>query len=170
MESIRLEKAKKEDAGEIHSLTMKCFLSYSEKILKDGKLEALDETIDDVLKDINQKNVIVCKLDGKIVGSVRFIVLDDNIAYLTRFGIDPDIQSLGLGSLLIKKVEQECINLGVKAITLFTASKMTSSVAFYLRHGYYVHSITRDKGYIRAFLVNELVPMDELYDFESVVK
>jgi len=170
MESIRLLKANVQDAEAIHKLTIKSFKHYSERILKDGELEALSETLVDVLNDIKEKYVIKCLMDEKLVGSVRFAVLDDNIAYLTRFGIDPDIQSLGLGSLLLEKAQQECINLGVKAITLYTASKMTSLVAFYLKHGYYIHSITRDKGYIRAFLVNELVPMDEMYDYESIVK
>jgi hypothetical protein len=46
---------------------------------------------------------------------------------------------------------------------------MRSSVAFYLKNGYYIHSITRDKEYIRAFMVNELTEMDELFDYESIV-
>jgi len=57
----------------------------------------------------------------------------------------------------------------VRAITLHTASRMRSTVAFYLKNGYYIHSITRDKEYIRAFMVNELVEMDEMYDYESIV-
>ncbi len=170
MQTIQLLPAVKADAEAIHALTHKCFIVYSEKILKDGRIEALSETLADVERDIETKHVIKCVLDGEIVGSVRYEILDDDIAYLTRFGVDPDIQSLGLGSVLIEKVTSECAAKGVKAITLFTASKMTSSVAFYLKHGYYVHSITRDKGYIRAFLVKELVPMDELYDFEKVLK
>jgi len=170
MQTIQLLPAKVADAEKIHALTHKCFLVYAEKIFKNGRVEALNETLADVAQDIETKHVIKCVLDGDIVGSVRYQVLEDNIAYLTRFGIDPDIQSLGLGSLLLEKVASECLSLGVKAITLFTASKMTSTVAFYLKHGYYVHSITRDKGYIRAFLVKELLPMDELYDFEKVLK
>lgn len=170
MESIRLKYATENDAEQIYKLTKKCFNYYAEKIVTNGKIEALSETKEDVLNDIKNKHVIICLMDGILVGSVRFSVLSDNIAYLTRFGIDPDIQSLGIGSLVIKKAEQECINLGVKAITLFAASKMTSTVSFYLKHGYYIHDITRDKGYIRAFLVNELMPMDELYDYKNILK
>ena len=170
MESIQLRNATPADAKAVYMLTQKSFHAYAERILKNGRLEALDETEADIINDIENKHVIVCEMDGVIVGSVRFDVLGKHIAYLTRFGIDPDIQSLGLGSLLIEKVTQECVNMGVKAITLFTASKMTSTVAFYLKHGYYVHNITRDRGYIRAFLVKELVPMDELFDYEAIVK
>jgi ribosomal protein S18 acetylase RimI-like enzyme len=170
MQTVELLPAVITDAEAIFNLTHRCFIAYAEKILKDGKIEALTETLDDVKRDIENKYVIKCVLDGEIVGSVRYEILDDDIAYLTRFGVAPEIQSLGLGSLLIEKVAGECAAKGVKAITLFTASKMTSSVAFYMKHGYYVHSITRDKGYIRAFLVKELLPMDELFDFEKVLK
>jgi len=57
---------------------------------------------------------------------VRFEVLDQGIAYLSRLAVDPDIQSIGIGGLLLEKVRQECVNLGVRAITLHTASKMRS--------------------------------------------
>jgi len=170
MESIKLLKATPKDATAIFKLTQQSFEAYAEKIFKDGQIEALTDTEADVMTDIKTKHVYICEIDGVLAGSVRFEILDENIAYLTRFGVDPTIQSLGIGSLLIEKVTQECANLGVKAITLFTASKMTSSVSFYLKHGYYVHNITRDRGYIRAFLVKELVPMDELFDYERIVK
>ena len=118
---------------------------------------------------MSHKNVYLCEVDGDTVGAVRFEVLGHGIAYLSRLAIDPEIHSLGVGGLLLEKVRQECVALGVRAITLHTASKMRSSVAFYLKNGYYIHSITRDKEYIRAFMVNELVEMDELFDYESVV-
>ena len=121
------------------------------------------------MHDIQNKHVYLCKLDGETVGAVRFEVLEQGIAYLSRLAVAPDIQSIGVGGLLLEKVRQECLALGVRAITLHTASKMRSSVAFYLKNGYYIHSITRDKEYIRAFMVNELCEMDELFDYESIV-
>ena len=62
------------------------------------------------------------------------------------------------------------VNNNMRAICLHTASRMRSSVAFYLKNGYYIHSIEKSSDYIRAFMVNELVTMDEMYDYESVVK
>ena len=109
------------------------------------------------------------ELDGEIIGSVRFTILRDGIAYLSRFAMAPDVQNLGLGGLLLEKVRLECLGLGVKAITLYTASRMRSSVSFYLKNGYYIHSIDKSSDYIRAFMVNELVDMDEMFDYESIV-
>lgn len=169
MDSIVFKKAGVDDAKEVQNVTRKAFLAYAHEIRKQGHVDALNETLDDIISDVENKHVYLCLLDGETAGSVRFEVLDDGIAYLSRLAIDPDIQSIGIGGLLLEKAHQECRRLGVRAITLHTASKKRSSVAFYLKNGYYIHSITRDKEYIRAFMVNEFEPMDELYDYESIV-
>ncbi len=153
----------------MQNVTRKAFVAYASEIRKQGHVDALLETLDDILADIQNKHVYLCLLDGQTAGAVRFEVLDQGIAYLSRLAIDPDIQSIGIGGLLLEKAHQECKALGVKAIALHTASKKTDSVAFYLKNGYYIHSITRDKAYIRAFMVNEFTEMDELFDYESVV-
>ena len=169
MESIIFKKAAEEDVAKIKSITRKAFRNYAKEIRKEENVDALSETDAQILHDIRHKNVYLCDVDGDTVGAVRFEVLSQGIAYLSRLAVDPEIHSLGIGGLLLEKVRQECVCLGVRAITLHTASKMRSSVAFYLKNGYYIHSITRDKEYIRAFMVNELCEMDELFDYESVV-
>ena len=169
MEQILLRRATEDDAAEILRITKAAFELYAKEVRKRESIKALFETIDDVKRDIADINVYVCEMDGEIIGSVRFRVLDKHIAYLSRFSMDPEVQNLGLGGLLLERVRLECINMGIHAITLHTASRMRSSVAFYLKNGYYIHSITKSSDYIRAFMVNELVTMDELFDYESVV-
>lgn len=169
MESIIFKKAAAGDLEEIKRVTRKAFTDYAKEIRHEGSIDALHETDEAILSDIEHKHVYLCELDGETAGAVRFEVLKQGIAYLSRLAVDPGIQSLGIGGLLLEKVRQECAALGVRAITLHTASRMRSTVAFYLKNGYYIHSITRDKEYIRAFMVNELTEMDELFDYESVV-
>jgi predicted N-acetyltransferase YhbS len=170
METIVLKKAVDSDAKDIMAVTKKAFTQYAEAIHKEeGQIAALKETEADIIRDIHNKHVYICRLDGETVGSVRFEVLQNGIAYLSRFAVDPEVQSLGIGGLIMEKVRLECLELGVSAITLYTASRMRSTVSFYLKSGYYIHSITRNKDYIRAFMVNELKPMDELFDYESIV-
>ena len=168
METIVLKKATDADAKDILAVTKKSFQEYANVIHKDN-IAALHETEDDILRDIREKHVYICQLDGATIGSVRIEYLGDGIVYLSRFGVDPEYQALGIGGLLMERVRLDCLANGARAITLYTASRMRSTVAFYLKNGYYIHSITRDKEYIRAFMVNELSPMDELYDYESVV-
>lgn len=169
MEQILLTRALPQDAPQIHKITKESFSLYAREISLDIQLSALNETIDDVLNDIDEKYVYTAKIDGKIAGSVRFELLDKDLAYLSRFAMQPEIQNLGLGGLLLEKVRLECLNLGVKAITLHTASKMRSTVSFYLKNGYYVHSISNDRGYIRALMVNELYPAEGYIDYEKLI-
>lgn len=169
MESIIFKKATENDVAEIKHITRKAFTHYAKEIRKEDSVDALSETDAQILHDVTHKYVYLCEVDGDTVGAVRFEVLDQGIAYLSRLAVDPEIHSLGIGGLLLEKVRQECAALGVRAIALHTASKMRSSVAFYLKNGYYIHSITRDKEYIRAFMINELCEMDEMFDYESVV-
>ena len=170
MEKIILRRAEETDAREILRITHEAFSLYAEAVRKKESIKALYETLETVRSDISNINVFVCELDGQIIGSVRYRLLDEGIAYLSRFAMDPEVQNLGLGGLLLERVRQECLAAGVRAITLHTASRMRSSVAFYLKNGYYIHSIERSSEYIRAFMVNELVTMDELFDYESIVK
>lgn len=168
MDQILLVKATEQDAPEVQEITRRAFDLYAKEIRKRENVRALYETLDDVLSDIKSKNVYVAKIDGEMVGSVRFELLSEGIAYLSRFSIDPEAQNLGIGGLLLEKVRIECLSMGVRAITLHTASKMRSTVAFYLKNGYYIHSIAKDSDYIRALMVNEIVEMDEMFDYESV--
>lgn len=168
MDKIEFRKAENKDIPEIKRVTKKAFTDYSNTI-NNQNVAALLETDTDIERDIQTKNVWVCLVDGELAGSVRFEVLDKNIAYLSRLAVDPEIQSLGIGGLLLEKVRLECLALGVQAITLYTASKMRSTVAFYLKNGYYIHNITKNKEYIRAFMVNELAKMDEMFDYEAIV-
>ena len=167
MDQILLVKATEADAPEVLDVTKRAFDLYAREIRKRESVKALYETLDDVLSDIRGKNVYVARIDGE-VGSVRFEILTEGIAYLSRFSIDPEAQNLGIGGLLLEKVRIECLSMGVRAIALHTASKMRSTVAFYLKNGYYIHSISRDSDYIRALMVNEIVEMDEMFDYESV--
>ncbi len=169
MESIVFQRAEAGDLADIKRVTRKAFTEYARELHREDNVAALHETDEAILSDIAHKHVYICRVDGEVVGAVRFEVLGQGIAYLSRLAVDPEIQSLGIGGLLLEKVRRECAALGVRAIALHTASRMRSSVAFYLKNGYYIHSITRDKEYIRAFMVCELAEMDELFDYESVV-
>ena len=170
MEVITLTKATDEDAPKILEVTKAAFDLYAKEVRKKESIAALYETVDTVLNDIHNKHVYVCKVDGEICGAVRFTVMPEDIAYLSRFSVLPEAQNLGLGGLLLEKVKIECAQLGIKTIALHTASKMRSTVSFYLKNGYYIHSISKDSDYIRAFMINEIVERDEMFDYETIVK
>ena len=107
MDSIVFKKATQGDVAAVDALTKKAFAAYAKEIRKQDSVAALKETADEIAADILGKHVYLCMLDGQPAGAVRFEVLDQGIAYLSRLAIDPDVQSIGVGGLLLEKVRQE---------------------------------------------------------------
>lgn len=157
------------DAEVINEVTHNAFTKYQQDLGRSDKVSALKETADDVRRDIASKRVLVGMLDGRVIGSVRYELLPGKgapVAYLSRFGVLTEFQGSGLGGILLRRVEDECRQLGARAIALHTSSRMTYLVCFYYRNGYFIHSTSTERGYIRALLVRELVEGD--YDLTHV--
>jgi N-acetylglutamate synthase-like GNAT family acetyltransferase len=150
-----VRKAEYEDIPQIKEAAREAFRLYAEGA---GILEivgTLEETYEDLEKEIDNKLVLVAEADGKVVGSVRIEIKADKTAYLSRFGVLGSYQSHGIGRQLIKAVDIEMIKLGVTNLYLNTASRMFSLVRFYYGLGFYIESTTKDQGYIRALLCKE---------------
>jgi ribosomal protein S18 acetylase RimI-like enzyme len=120
-----------------------------------GSLDALTESVDDILDDIRAKEVFIALIDGIAVGSARVEMLPDNTAYLSRFGVRPGYNNIGVGISLMSLIDKMLIEKGIKCVKLHTASKNMDLVRFYYGRGFYVESTTNDKGYIRALMVKE---------------
>ncbi|MHC1721519.1 MAG: GNAT family N-acetyltransferase [Clostridiaceae bacterium] len=156
MENILVvRKAVPEDAEEILEITREVFKTYQEQAGISGSLAALNETVEDIVKDIETKHVFTALYKDKVIGSVRIEVLDDGTAYLSRFGVDSEYQSKGVGKVLIHAVDKLMEDLKIKNLCLHTASRMFSLVRFYYGQGFYIESTSSDRGYIRALLCKE---------------
>lgn len=153
--NLVVRKAVPQDAPLIYKITKVVFKTYQEQAGIAGKIAAVDEPIEEILKDIETKHVFVAVLDGQVVGSVRIEIKEDSTAYLSRFGVDSEIQSKGIGRALIAEVDKLMEASGIKTLCLHTASRMLSLVRFYYGQGFYIESTTSDRGYIRALLCKE---------------
>jgi len=78
--------------------------------------------------------IIVDKETQKALAS-GFIKLDDtkSYAYIGMVFTDPDVRHMGLGSTIIKKLEEEDI---VKSVNRIELSSSLSAVRFYEKYGY----------------------------------
>jgi len=150
-----VRKAVPEDAQFIYKITKEVFKTYQEQAGIAGKIAAVNETVEDILKDIETKHVFVAVLDGQVIGSVRIEILSDGTAYLSRFGVDSEIQSKGTGRALIAEVDKLMKESNITTLCLHTASRMLSLVRFYYGQGFYIDSTTSDRGYLRALLCKE---------------
>ena len=143
-----------DDIPSILDITHEAFVKYAE-LAGLEHIAALDETYEDVKKDIDTKIVLIAFSDKVPVGSVRVEVFDDNTAYLSRFGVKVTSQNNGIGKSIMNLVDRIMIKKGVKEIALDTGSKITPLVRFYYGRGFYIDSTDKSRGYVRAHLVKE---------------
>lgn len=154
---IKIRKATIRDAETINDITHRAFMLYANELDSKTPVKALEEKSDAVIYDINNNHVFVAEDDsGFILGSIRYLKLTDELSYIYRFGVDPDINNIGIGSDLIKQVIDDCTAAGFKAIALHTNSKYYKLARYYYGKQFFVHSTTTDRGYIRALFVKEL--------------
>lgn len=154
LSSFEVRFAEKKDIPGIMEITREAFARYKETTGA-SRLEALEETAEDIGRDIENKLVLIAMSDGESVGCVRVELMSDGMAYLTRFAVRVTSQNNGIGKAMMNHVDKLMKKNGIKRISLYTASKATALMRFYYGRGFYVESTDTVRGYIRAKLVKD---------------
>lgn len=157
MDNIAFEvrEATYDDIPDILKIINESFIRYMELAGLEKEVDALLETKEDIRKDIDTKNVLVALVNKKIVGTARVDIFSDNTAYFSRFGVKPDFQNNGVGKAIMNVVDMIMKTNNVSRLYLHAASKIKPLIRFYYGRDFYVESITKDRGYIRAKLCKE---------------
>jgi ribosomal protein S18 acetylase RimI-like enzyme len=144
-----------EDVYQIKEISREAFKIYAERAEITQFVTPLNESIEDLEKEIENKVMLVGLVDGVLVGSVRVEIKSDKTAYLSRFAVREHFQNRGIGKILMNAVDIAMKEEGVTNLYLHTASRMLSLVRFYYGRGFYIESTAKDRGYIRALLCKE---------------
>lgn len=153
--AFELKKATYEDIPYIERITREAFKLYSDNANITCNLPALNESYDDIKKDIETKIVLIALYNKEIIGSLRLEIRKDNSAYLSRFGVAEKYQNKGAGTFLMNAVDEVMSKLNVDKIYLHTASKLLFLVRFYYEKGFYIQSTSTKRGYVRALLCKD---------------
>lgn len=165
---MKIIPAKIAQAKEINQITLTAFKQYKGQLNDDVSVKALQESVEDVENDINNHIVLVALKHGNIIGSIRIEKLTEDLAYIYRFSVAPELNGNGVGSALLSYAIEECEEMGVKAISLHTNTKYFKLARYYYGKDFFVHSTTFDRGYIRALFIKEL--STESYDLTLALK
>ncbi len=152
---FEVRRANLSDVDSIAEITADAFKKYI-KLAGIEDTPALHETKEQIIKDIETKMVYVAYIKNQVVGSVRIELLDENTAYLSRFGVSMKYQNLGIGKSMMNALDMDLAELNVKEIFLHTASKAAPLVRFYYNRGFYVDEVSKDKGYIRVLMKKDV--------------
>ena len=153
--SFIIRKAVPDDAPAIQEIMQEAFRKYMQDIGVTGTMEALEESVSDIVCDIESREVYIALIDNIAVGSVRIKILPDNTAYISRFGVKLEYHNIGIGKALINLVDKMLSARGITRASLHTASKYKDLVRFYYGRGFFIDSTTEDRGYIRALMVKD---------------
>ena len=153
---LAIRRATDDDTDAVLKVTKESFSLYQEDLHVKYEVKALKETIETTLRDIRENAVFVVERFGKLVGAIRIKKLSDELWYIYRFGVSPDINNTGLGSALLDAAVMYARDNGAKAVALHTNSKYYRLARYYYGKQFYVHSTTFDRGYVRALFVLEL--------------
>lgn len=153
--SFIIRRAVSSDAPAIKEIMQEAFSKYMLDTGLTRVMDALEESEDDIEKDITSQNVYIALIDNVAVGSVRINILQDNTAYISRFGVKLQYHNIGIGKSLMNLVDKILTSRGVTKAFLYTASKYCDLVRFYYGRGFYIESTTTDRGYVRALMVKE---------------
>ena len=153
--SFIIRKAVESDAPAIHEIIRESFSKYMADTGLTSSVDALQESAEDIIRDIRTKEVYIALIDDIAVGTARVSILPDNTAYLSRFGVRPSYNNIGIGKSLMNLIDKMLIQKGIKSVSLHTASKYKDLVRFYYGRGFYIDSTTKDKGYVRALMIKE---------------
>ena len=98
----------------------------------DPELPPLVETIDQVAATIAAGEVLVARLDGQVVGSVRRVLTGDEVE-IGRLSVLPAHQGRGVGGRLLAAAEDIP---GASTALLFTGHLSVDNLGLYHRRGY----------------------------------
>jgi N-acetylglutamate synthase-like GNAT family acetyltransferase len=152
-----VRRASEEDIPVIHEITQEAFEKYANDLGLPHKVAALKETYKNVKSDMDKKNILIASVNGQTAGTIRYETLAESVIYISRFGVRPNLHNCGVGKALIQAVEFEAKKLNTTVLTLHSGSKIASLVQFYYSMGFYIHSISTNRGYIRALFCKELI-------------
>ncbi len=121
------------DAAAIHELQRLAYRSEAE-LCGDWNIPPLTEPLAATERELGEMLVLKATLAGRIVGSVRGRMTDARTCYVGRLMVHPDVQGRGLGTRLMRAMEEATPE--ARGYELFTGEKSARHLHLYAKLGY----------------------------------
>lgn len=147
--AILLRSYEPHDFAALHKLDQSCFLpgiSYSKTTLR-------------YFLTLGSADCVVAAEENHIVG---FVLSEENppLAHIITLDVAEKHRRLGVGTAMLRQLEENLALRGVRSILLETATDNEAAVAFWKRHGYRIEA-TLKRYYLRqidAYEMRKLLP------------
>jgi tRNA (guanine37-N1)-methyltransferase len=122
------------DAGELFTLQRAAF--FQEAVLNGSmELPPLMQSYEELQASLEHATVLVARRRGRLIGSVRGESWPDDVWYVGRLMVAPDLQGQGLGGRLMTEIEARAPG-STRSFRLVTGRASTQNIDFYRRRGY----------------------------------
>ncbi len=146
--TLPVEIATVEDADAILDLQKSAFISEAE-LNNDRNIDPMTQTIEELRNDFKSHIFMKISIGSKIVGTVRG-QKNGNRCLIYRLAVDPNYQGLGIGTRLMKAMENYFSDCGI--LEIFTGSNSRSNLFYYKKLGY-IETRTEQRGtHTRVYL------------------
>ncbi|HOO85355.1 MAG TPA: GNAT family N-acetyltransferase [Prolixibacteraceae bacterium] len=140
------------DFAEIMEIQKKAFLSEAE-LYHNFNIQPLTQTLEDMIEECKDKVVLKAVIDGKIVGSVR-AKLDEDNCWVNKLIVLPEYQRKGIGKSLLFNIETFFPR--AKKFILATGSNSKSNIKLYEKIGYKIVSKENFSDGVEAVIMEKL--------------
>ncbi|MCK6459389.1 MAG: GNAT family N-acetyltransferase [Planctomycetes bacterium] len=133
-------------ADSLEELTLLLHRAYSVLGGMGFNYTAVDQPVERTRERALDGECYVAIEDGRLAGTVTLGLVDamadppeygrPGMAYVTQFAVEPALQGKGLGSRLLRHVEERARELGAREIALDTAEGATHLIRYYEARGY----------------------------------
>jgi GNAT superfamily N-acetyltransferase len=130
---VVIDRAQLEQAGEVLTLQRAAYLSEAQRY-GDPFLPPLTQSLDELAREMRAGHRLVALIGTRVVGSIR-AVEDDAVLHIGRLAVAPDQQGRGIGSRLLRAVE-DLAGPEVATFALFTGAASDDNVRLYETLGY----------------------------------
>ena len=129
---IKIIQAGLDDASEILAL-QKIAYQKEAALYDDWNIPPLTQTLPEIQNEFKTIVFLKAILNDRIMGSVR-ASLDSETCMIGRLIVHPEYQSSGIGTLLLKNIEN--VFSKAKRFELFTGTKSVDNIRLYQKLGY----------------------------------
>jgi ribosomal-protein-alanine N-acetyltransferase len=149
--NITIEKAKEENAQQIHNVLSKAFSPYFQYYTNEA-YQATVASSQVFKKRIRNKrtNVLIANYDNKIIGTAS-IQKKSGYIYIYSMAVDPAFQNNGVGQYLLDEIIKYAIREKIKKISIESYYPLKNAIYFYESNGFKKTGKSKDYHGIEVF-------------------
>lgn len=135
--SVSIDTGTTADAEQILKLQYLCFQQEA-RLYDDYGMQPLTQSLDSVRGELVDGHAMVARLDTEVVAAVRGRVVEDQVAEIAKLIVHPRLQGHGLGSRLLRMMEDSFAERGfpVRLFRLRSGHRSEGNLRLYRRLGY----------------------------------